>query len=112
MKHLKKFNEESSEETMQDYVENYLSYLVDSGDYNVGINKKSVSLRRKSGDYVSFESEPDLLTFIDLLSSKHDVEINFTAPDADGSRINRGTTPKLLARNTKVAFSDATIIIK
>lgn len=111
MKHIKKFNEESTED-MKYYVDNYLSYLVDSGEYQVTTTKNSVSISRRSGDYLPFESEPDLLTFIDLLSSKHDVEINFTAPDTDGSRINRGTTPKLLARNTKIAFATATIKIK
>lgn len=109
MKHLKRYNE--SDESMQYYVDNYLSYVNDSGKYTISVSKNSVTLRTKDGECVSMATEPDILTFIDMLASKYEIDISYWSPDVDGITINRGATYKIIS-NRNIYFSLITIYIK
>jgi hypothetical protein len=105
MKHLRKFNE-----NMQEYVDDYLSFVKDDNKFKISVGKNSVTFYSNE-DFIDLSKEDDILTFIDMLALNYKLRFSFKCPDIDGHEIDRYSDYDLICKNNKIFFRALTIYI-
>lgn len=96
---------------MQEYVNDYLSYVRDEDKFTFWITKSRLVLNSKSGEFVSLNNEPDILSFIDMLATKHNIELTYTSPDVNGGTYTGEADYSIFIKNTNIYFQSLTIEI-
>lgn len=96
---------------MHDYVNDYLSYIKDEDRFTFWITKSRIVLTSKNSEFISLSNEPDILSFIDMLGTKHDIKISYISPSIDGGTYTGEADYSIFIKNTNIYFQSLTIEI-